>query len=346
VGNNLFRPGGPLRISRVGGNRFNASISIPKDRDGRIARECPNDSCSPGYFKIRLGTGITGKQYETFCPYCRHRADSQKFATQEQQRYAKDLVMREARRGVDRMIRDSFNLGPFGRRTLVDGFIKMEVNLKSAPLPHVSPPFEDQVRRDVVCPSCGLDQTVFGLATWCADCGKDIFLMHVAAELTVVRSMLNDVDRRRELLGQRVASKDLENCLEDAVSIFEAALKALTRRNLSQSGRTTEQVETQLKKVGMTFQDILRTCDALRELVGIAEVPGVQWDALNAAFQKRHPITHNLGVMDRKYLERVQSREREGREIRITAPEIATTLDNVQAAVTAIHAQLFPSLPA
>ena len=44
-------------------------------------------------------------------------------------------------------------------------------------------------------------------------------------------------------------------------------------------------------------------------------------------FEKRHPITHNLGVIDRKYLERVRSGELEGREVRITPWEVEQAIE-------------------
>jgi hypothetical protein len=337
----LFQPGGSLYIRDMGSNQCQATINLPTDEDGRVARECPNDSCSPAYFKVKPGTGITGKQVSAFCPYCRHEAAPNDFVTEEQQRYARDLVIREAHRGVDAMIRDTLGLGSSGRKELGGGLIAMELSLKSAPLPHVQQPVEDEVRRDVVCPSCGLDHTVFGLATWCADCGLDIFLTHVATELAVVRNMVGDVDRRRDTLGRRVAAKDLENCLEDAVSIFEAAMKASVRRHLLASGLTPDDVHVRLKKAGTAFQNIPRTRETLFELVGISSTPEVPWDELHAPFEKRHPITHNLGIVDRKYLERAQSAEREGGEVRITSVDVCSALDSVFAAVSAIHVRLF-----
>lgn len=338
----LLRSGGPLGIEDLGGDQFRASVTLPRDEDGRLGRECPNSSCSPGAFKVKPGTGITGGQAMAYCPYCRHEEAPEDFATKEQQRYAKDLVMREAQRGVDDMIRDAFGLGASGRKRLGRGLISMEISLNSAPLPFVRPPAEDEVRRDVVCPNCGLDHTVFGLATWCADCGADIFLTHVAAELAVVRSMVSDIDRRLETLGPRVAARDLENCLEDAVSIFEAAMKALTRRHLAGSGLAPEEVDNRLKKLGNTFQNIARTGDAMRDQLGLSDVPEVPWDELGAAFEKRHPITHNLGVVDRKYLKRAQASDREGREVGVSAAEVTSTLDRVLIAVSAVHGRLFP----
>lgn len=64
---------------------------------------------------------------------------------------------------------------------------------------------------------------------------------------------------------------------------------------------------------------------------------------LDAAFEKRHPITHNLGVVDRKYLERAQAAERHGREVRIVATEIEQMLTALSEAIGFMHAALFPS---
>jgi hypothetical protein len=63
--------------------------------------------------------------------------------------------------------------------------------------------------------------------------------------------------------------------------------------------------------------------------------------SLSAAFEKRHPITHNLGVVDRKFLERSQSGAQHGREVRIDANEVQALVDQVLAAVTAVHERLF-----
>jgi hypothetical protein len=339
----LFQPGGDLGVQDLGDNRYRMNISVPRDLDGRMARECPDADCSPGYFKVTPGTGITGGQMQAYCPYCRHAAEPNDFATEEQQRYAKDLVMREVQRNLNGVIKDALGLGANGRRKFGGGFISMEMSLKESPLPHVRRPFEDDVRRDVICPHCTLDQTVFGLAVWCVDCGNDIFLSHINAEIAVTRQMLGDVQRRGELLGKRVAVKDLENCLEDGVSIFEAAMRALVRRALKERGTPAEDVERQLTKLGNAFQNIARTRLQMADLFAVAIPENGIWGLLAAAFEKRHPITHNLGVVDRKYLERAQAAERHGREVRIVATEIEQMLTALSEAIGFVHGALFPA---
>ena len=333
----LFREGGPHKIKNMGNDQYTMSVTIPRGEDGRVARECPNEVCSPGYFKVTPGTGITGGQELVFCPYCRHEAKPTDYTTQEQIRYAKDLAIREAHGGVNEMFKNALGLDTSGKRKMGGGFISIELSYKAGNLPNVRHPFEDEVRRDVICPHCTLDQTVFGLAFWCSDCGKDIFLTHVSAEIAVVQNMLRDVERREEILGKRVAAKDLENCLEDAVSIFEAAAKAIVRRALSERDESQELIDAQMKKLGNSFQSTERTLAQLSNLFAFSPSSVELWKRLTLSFEKRHPVTHNLGVIDRKYLERVQQAENEGREVRISATEISSLLNDVFGAISEIH---------
>jgi hypothetical protein len=347
----LFREGGPLNVRRTGPDQYTMKITPPADAGGRVGRECPNEECSPGYFKVTPGTGITTGHVEAFCPYCRHAAPPEEFATREQLRFAKDLVMREARNGIDRMVRDAFGLGPSNRRTQGrGGLVSMEISYKPGARHSVRPPLEEQVRRDVVCPHCGLDHSVYGLATWCADCGADVFLTHANAELAVVAKMLGDVDRRRETLGERIAAKDLENCLEDTVSIFEAVLKILVRRALRQRGVASEDLEQTFRGIGAGFQNVDRAAAFLGETFQLADLPGLssaERDRLAGIFEKRHPITHNLGVIDRKYLEKAAAAVREAREISVNAGEITEALAMARRVFEALAgALLVPASPA
>jgi hypothetical protein len=149
------------------------------------------------------------------------------------------------------MIKEALNLDHLGKKKIGGGLITIEMSLDKTPHKTVHRPFEEEVRRDVVCPHCGLDQSVYGLATWCSDCGEDIFLTHVRAELSVVQTMLEDIQGRRERLGGRVAAKDIENCLEDIVSIFEVVLKAFVVRYKLCRGLSYKNIDQMRKKMGI-----------------------------------------------------------------------------------------------
>lgn len=328
-----FRTGGPFNAERPDPHHIRLSVPIERDEYGRVARKCPNELCSPGYFTVMYGTGIMGPQDEVYCPYCRTAGDPRAFFTKEQLRYMKEVLFHEVGHAVQRMLKDSCRKGA-SALTFTPGRV-----------PNVRRPFEDEVQRNVVCPHCGLDHAVYGLATWCPDCGKDIFLTHVEAEYTVIRAMLDDLDRRRENSGIRIAARDLENCLEDVVSIFEAVLKALLTRHQRQKDATEEDILTLLdKKVRNRFQNVNQATEIVACLMGQDLFAGFSVETvsqLTSIFEKRHPVTHNLGVVDRKHIARTLNAGTEGRDVHITKEEILTSIGVSLQVLANLHMRLF-----
>jgi hypothetical protein len=343
----LFNEGGPHEIKKMGPDEYTMRVQIPSDADGLVGRGCNNPACSPGYFKVKLGTGITEGQVEAYCPYCRSAGEPASFMTNAQIEYAKDLVLREATNGINSLIENALNLGPSSTKRFGGDFMSVELSYKRGELPYVRPPLEEELRRDITCPKCGLEHAVFGLANWCPDCGSDIFMVHVEKEFEVVRSMLGDVKRRYAQLGARVAARDIENALEDTVSIFEASLRAITRRHLKTSGVTDEGVEEAIRKRIVNKYQNLELADEVcqRELgVGLFEgFPKEEVEMLRLTFEKRHPITHNLGIVDRKYLEKVQSAELEGHDVPVTPEEIERAIAFSTKIVNGLSVRLFKS---
>jgi hypothetical protein len=341
----LFREGGRYKVRRTGRSEYSMSIALPTDADGRIARVCPSQGCSPGYFKVTPGTGIVGGQTIVYCPYCRGKAEPSDYTTDSQRRFAKDVMMREAHEGIGRMVKEGLGIGASGKRTLADGLIKIDLTVKQNGRPTVRRPFHEALQRAVICPNCGLNHAVFGLAVWCSDCGQDIFLTHVNAELNVVKTMLSDVGRRRSELGPRVAARDIENCLEDVVSIYEAVFRALFIRCLRARGITDDELHWILaKKIANKFQNIRFSGEIVERELGLNPFEGIDEQLLRElihTFEKRHPIAHNLGVVDRKYLERMRSAEREGREVMVSPSEVTKVVEIVLEVIANLHRRLF-----
>jgi hypothetical protein len=220
---------------------------------------------------------------------------------------------------------------------------------KSGGRPEVSRPVEEELRRDVRCPHCTLEHAVFGLATWCPDCGRDVFEEHLDAEFQVARRILAAVEERRSTLGPRVAARDIENTLEDTVSVFEAVLKFLVRRHLVAAGRATDEVDKLLEKtIRSQFQNPELASRLWLEHLGLSlfdEVPPNVVATVSRTFAKRHPITHNLGVVDRKYLERVESGELHGREVRVSVAEVEAAIESTATVLTTVYRRLFRESP-
>lgn len=343
----IFREGGPYSIRRTGHDRYTMKVSMPTDEMGMTSRECPDPSCSPGAFKVKFGTGVTGEQEKAYCPYCRRAGDPGDFMTEEQHRYCKEIVAAEAREGVNRMMRKALGLGPTGKKKIGGGLLSMEISMKSdrrSPPPRR--PWEEQLRRDVTCPHCTLEHAVYGLAVWCPDCGTDIFITHVETEAQVIRAMLNDVERRSNELGPRAAARDIENGLEDVVSILEAAMKALARRKLVADGASAEHNDATFRKqVRNRFQSFDGCAEVLSQLFGLDLGQALEADAVKRfkhTLEKRHPITHNLGIVDRKYLEKVRTGEAEGRDVNLDEDEVIAALDTAVSLIRQTHTELFP----
>ena len=341
----ILKQGGPYKIQKTGPDQHTFSIPMPTDEHGRIARECPDIKCSPGYFKVKTGTGITENQTIAYCPYCHQEAEPDDFTTREQIRYGEDIVLREVEKGMQDMFSSTLGLGVSGKKRIGGDMFSMELSYKPKHLPYIHRPFEEEVLRAVTCPSCGLDHAVFGLAVWCPDCGIDIFMTHVEAEYTDVRTMLNDVDRRRQDLGPRIAARDIENCLEDTVSIFESVLKAILIRFLRRQNETEENIQMLLnRKIRNGFQNPEHAAEIVRNQMKqelFEDIPQDKIEHFKRTFEKRHPITHNLGVIDRKYIERVMAAEQEGKEIRISKQEIIKSIELCLRILTALHARIF-----
>jgi len=310
-------------------------------------RQCPKRDCKPRYFKVKPGTGCDRKQ--ACCPYCGHEAGHQKFSTPSQTRYAKDLAMREFEQRVPKMVEDSLReeLGlRRGQRKKDLGFgLSLELR-GSRPVPRrlVRPPVEERLKRDLACPGCKLQFAVFGIATWCPDCGDDVFLAAVDAEFTVVQAILGDVSTRRERLGERVASRDVENALEDVVSTFEAVIRKMVLRALLERGDSRENAAEKLRKKGNCFQSVARgsreSVDLLQEDL-FSGLTAVEVSEIERSFEARHPVTHNAGVVDRKYLDKTGSREREGGEVRISVAQVERCVELCLRVVRGFHGRLF-----
>lgn len=343
----IFKEGGPHNIKKTGKDEYSLSVQLPIDENGLLGRECPSNSCSPAYFKVKIGTGITEDYNIAYCPYCRNSAEPENFTTKEQVRYAKDITMQEAHKGIGDMLEDALGLGPSRRKKIGGGLLSMELQYKPGHPPTIRRPVEEELRRDVICPHCGLHHAVYGLATWCSDCGYDIFMTHVEREYQTVKDMLIDVDRRRSELGPRVAARDIENALEDTVSIFEAVLRVMIRRHLIQKGKSENEINklfrSQIRNKFQNIDSAEKLCIELTQTNLLEELDENENRFLILTYEKRHPITHNLGVIDKKYLEKAMAGGFEGRDVPVTSEEIGKAIELSLKVLTNFHEKLFSS---
>jgi hypothetical protein len=100
--------------------------------------------------------------------------------------------------------------------------------------------------------------------------------------------------------------------------------------------RTPGQMTSRLQSVPQAASLIQEHCK-----IPLSLEPEPDMTRLAVIFEKRHPITHNLGVVDKKYLEKMRSPERLGKEVSINEEEIIWAADMAFWIIDSLHSRLF-----
>jgi len=294
------------------------SVPIPRDADGFLGRECPEKACE-GYFKVKPGTGLTGRDLSCHCPYCGHRDSSDKFFTQEQIEYAKSIVLGEVtnalRADLKTMEFDYKAKGPFG--------IGLSLKLQPrAPVP-IRHYRERTLETRLACTSCSLEYAVYGVFAFCPDCGVHNSVQILQRNLELVTKQLE--------LSETVPDVDLqqhlrEDALENCVSAFDGFARELCRVHASQSA-APDQAMT------ISCQNLSRAARRLKQLFAVdieACVTADEWQAACRAFLRRHLLAHKAGVIDVRYI------EESGEPLSLLRRRIAVTRADVAAVAATV----------
>ena len=297
-----------MNLKRLGNQ---VSVSIPKDSAGFLGRECPQGDCE-GYFKIKPGTGLTGKNLPCHCPYCGHSASQDHFWTKEQLEYARSVAFRQITDAIHRDLKSlEFEVKPKG------GFgigVKLEVK-KGRPVP-IRYYREQQLETHVTCDTCTLEYAVYGVFGFCPDCGKHNSLQILQKNLALARKELELASTQADPDLQRYLVEDaLENCM----SAFDGFARETCRIRAASSADFA-------KCQGLSFQNLPRSARRLKELFGIElqdRVNPPDWNTIHTAFMKRHLIAHRAGVVDQQYLDETgESSALLGRRVHVTREEV------------------------
>ncbi len=291
------------------GNRI--QIPVPKDAKGFVGRECPQGECQ-GYFKIKPGTGLKGKDLPCHCPYCGHASSHGRFLTRDQIEYAKSVALRQVsdalQRDLKRLEFEHKPRGPFG----------IGISLKvqpGAPVP-IRYYREKSLETDVTCDSCTLQYAVFGVFAYCPDCGTHNSQQILEKNLDLVRKQIalaqaqEDTDLNRHLV---------EDALENCVSAFDSFAREACRIRASKSSDPG-------KCAALAFQHLPRASARLRDLFGLdlqTALPLSDWRAAHVSFMRRHLLAHKAGVIDQRYLDEIgESQALLGRRVQITCADV------------------------
>src|SRR5262245_19670265 len=242
----------PLGHLRRVGNSIR--VSIPGDEHGFIGRECPQKDCE-GYFKVKPGTGLTGAELTCSCPYCGHTASPDQFWTQDQIKYAKSVAFRRITDAFHQDLKSvEFDHKP-------DGLFGLGISLKvESGVPHPIRYYrEKELETNVVCLSCTLHYSVFGVFAYCPDCA-----VHNSAQI---------LDRNMELIRRQVSLAEaqndsdlsrhlLEDALENVVSAFDGFGRESCRIRASRSADPE-------RSKNISFQHLPRAAKNLQRLFNV-----------------------------------------------------------------------------
>ena len=287
------------------------NVSIRRDEEGYIGRECPIAACE-GYFKIKPGTGLTGKDLPCHCPYCGHVASPKKFFTKDQIEFAKSVAFRELagafRNELKKMEFDIKPRGAFG--------IGISMKLKPGqPIP-LKRYCERTLETHVCCSNCTLDYSVYGIFAFCPDCGTHNSLQILQKNIGLVRKQLSLADAQDDAELKRHL---IEDALENCVSSFDGFAREACRITGPRSGDTGH-------CVNLSFQNLPRAAKRLVSLFGVditKSVSRAEWNAVHVGFMQRHVLAHRGGVIDQQYLDETgESRNLLGRRVAVTRVDV------------------------
>lgn len=266
---------------------FTLNISLPRDEDGYVGRECPN--CKT-YFKVKFGTGL--KTEICNCPYCCYMDDYNNFTTQSQNKYIESIIDREINEHIiNPMLNKLDNSLKELERATRGGFLQIEVysssNNRYIPINYYQ---EKKLETDIVCNNCGLEFSIYGVFTTCPDC-KEL------SALTIFKKSLESVKKRIELSNDlqdnEMKKMLLEDSLSGCISSFDGLGKALKKKyntKLSNTKNLFQKINILSKELNLYGIDISK-------IIG-----NNNYDFIFEMFQARHLFEHNFGEIDDDFI--------------------------------------------
>jgi len=286
-------------------------ISIPTDEDGLVGRECPKSACL-GYFKIKLGTGLTGENLPCHCPYCGHTEGQDHFWTEDQIEYARSIMMNEVTKALKSDIQEWDRQL---KRDTRNSFIKlgMEYKGQSHPIYRYE---EKQLETKITCEVCTLEYSIYGLFAFCPDCGTHNSTQILKKNIELVDKLITlSIQEKDSDLAQMLLVK----ALETAASTFDGFGRAYCAAH-------AEKTSDPDKTKNISFQNLPKARASFQKYFGrdfAGSLSTDEWDLAVRSFQKRHLFVHKMGIVDETYKQvSNDSYAIIGRKITVTTDEI------------------------
>lgn len=299
-------------------NLKNMRIPIHPDEEGFHGRKCPNPECK-GYFKIQFGTGLSGENLPFHCPYCGHTGKVSDFETNEQVDYALSLAMRKISEAIDKDLKqlefESKPKGPFG----IGVSLKVKPG-KPAPIRYYQ---EKKLETETICDTCTLRYSIYGVFAFCPDCG-----VHNSRQ--ILEKNLELAQKELELsnqLEQGLRETLINDALENVVSAFDGFGRELCKIRSKSSNNPDEALK-------IRFQNLDGAKNKIAQIFGVDICQGLtpdEWNYSITEFQKRHLISHKMGIIDQDYIEKSYDNNAIlGRKISITSAEVEKLIQIIE----------------
>lgn len=320
------------------------SILLEPDKDGMIGRECPNEDCLPKYFKMsNIIPDDTHIKIENFsqmdvtCPYCGIIENMQSFYTESQLEWIKSMMFKDVVKAIQGVFSNTFK----STSKVSKGMFSIDIKYKPGTLPNVRYYVEEKLKQIVTCDECDYRYAVYGISFYCPLCGKGNMHQHLNRSYNIIKVLIDESERISNEKGLEIGQQMLGNALEDVVSLFEAFLKYIYRHTVKRSFIGNE-AESKISKIGINFQRLENAENLCREdlklnLFEFIDINDKKF--IQEQFLKRHVLTHNLGLIDEKYLKKVNAYERQGSEIELKKEDIFRFLDIIRNILTNVIKQ-------
>jgi hypothetical protein len=145
----------------------------------------------------------------------------------------------------------------------------------------------------------------------------------------IIRSQLEAEEVVKEKGGAEAVYHLYGNCLEDIVGLFEGFLKSAYSMSMLNQHKK-EQAEERIQAIKGNFQRLFDASRMFNRDLNIdifSQITQEELDFLNTMFNKRHAITHNLGLVDEKFQSKINQWQRCGEELEIDRPDVLRGLE-------------------
>ncbi|APG05615.1 hypothetical protein BJI69_18030 [Luteibacter rhizovicinus DSM 16549] len=304
-----------------------SALSFSADDDNYFDRECPAPECLAQFKVLMADWKEKVRDEEVFCPFCGHAADAQKWWTQEQLEYARDVALAKIQAAIGGALRrdaQSFNQRHFG-----GGFISISMKVDSRPQ-HVPIPYAAAapMRLKIACAECGCRYAVVGAAYFCPSCGANAAELVFDLTTQGIRQSLDAIDFIKAAISDADTAENtcrliVESALQNAVTAFQRIAEALHAR-----------IAPTTKVRRNAFQSLAEGSALWTAAIGHGyekHLSAVEMEQLVMPFQQRHLLAHTQGIVDVDYIKKTtDARFKIGQRLVIKRETVAEALTLIE----------------